>query len=207
MSKQKIFGIAVILILILAGVVYGVSSTFKKEESTKIANEEDVNQDVVLSLEYDEEVKEGLEDEIIVPARLSYLPSGVFSSASMSIEFDKEKLEFVGINKGTIEDYSNQVPEWSFDADASNERGVVNTIYLDKTGAKNSYYKSGFEKDKKDIVLYLVFKLKDDAKSGDILHLNISDAVFATVNGDTDNSNLSTAKNTMKNKNLMIEVK
>ncbi|ETJ37985.1 hypothetical protein Q604_UNBC07841G0001, partial [human gut metagenome] len=65
----------------------------------------------------------------------------------------------------------------------------------------------GFEKGKKDVVLNLVFKLKEEAKSGDMLNLNIADAVFATVNGDTDNSNLSTAKNTMKNKNLILEVK
>ena len=52
-----------------------------------------------------------------------------------------------------------------------------------------------------------VEKLKEEAKSGDMLNLNISDAVFATVNGDTDNSNLSTVKNTMKNKNLILEVK
>ena len=40
-----------------------------------------------------------------------------------------------------------------------------------------------------------------------MLNLNISDAVFATVNWDTDNSNLSTVKNTMKNKNLILEVR
>ena len=40
-----------------------------------------------------------------------------------------------------------------------------------------------------------------------MLNLNIADAVFATVNGDTDNSNLSTVKNTMKNKNLILEVR
>ena len=106
-----------------------------------------------------------------------------------------------------MQDYSKTVPEWTFDIDASNKSGIVNAIYLDKSGAKNSYYKSGFEKGKKDVVLNLVFKLKEEAKSGDMLNLNISDAVFATVNGDTDNSNLSTAKNTMKNKNLILEVR
>ena len=40
-----------------------------------------------------------------------------------------------------------------------------------------------------------------------MLNIKINDAVFATVNGDTDNSNLSTAKNTMKNKNLILEIK
>lgn len=207
MGKQKILGLAIIFALIVAGVVYGVSSNQKEQEPTKITQEEDVNQDVFLSLEYDKDIEEGSEEEIVVAAKLSYLPSGVFPSASMSIEFDKEKLEFVRIDKGTMQDYSKEVPEWSVDVDASNKSGVVNAIYLDKSGAKNSYYKSGFEKENKDVVLNLVFKLKKDAKSKDILHMNIADAVFATVNGDTDNSNLSTSKNTMKNKNLMIEIK
>lgn len=207
MGKQKIIGIAIILTLIVAGVVYGVSSNLKKQEPTKITQEEDVNQDVILSLEYDKDIEEGSDEEIVVPVKLSYLPSGVFPSASMSVEFDKDKLEFVRIDKGTMQDYSKEVPEWNVDADASNKSGVVNAIYLDKSGAKNSYYKSGFEKGSKDTVLNLVFKLKEDAKSEDILHINITDAVFATVNGDTDNSNLSTAKNTMENKNLMIKVK
>lgn len=207
MGKQKILGIAIICILAVAGAVYGISTNSKKQEPTKITQEEDVNQDVVLSLEYNNDIEEGSEEEIVVPVKLSYLPSGVFPSASMSVEFDKEKLEFVRIDNGTMADYSNEVPQWNVDVDASNKQGVVNTIYLDKSGAKNSYYKSGFEKENKDIVLNLVFKLKEDAKSKDILHLNIVDAVFATVNGDTDNSNLSTAKNTMKNRNLMIEIK
>lgn len=207
MGKQKILGLAIIFALVVAGVVYGVSSNSNKQEPTNTTQQEDVNQDVVLSLEYDNNITEGSEEEIVVPVKLSYLPSGVFPSASMSVEFDKEKLEFIRIDKGTMENYSSEVPEWNVDVDASNKNGIVNAIYLDKSGAKNSYYKSGFEKENKDTVLNLVFKLKEDAKSKDILHLNITDAVFATVNGDTDNSNLSTAKNTMKNRNLMIEIK
>ena len=207
MSKQnKIIGIAVILTLIVAGVVYGISSNLKHNEPVK-TTQEDKNQDVILSLSYDKEISEGSQEEIVIPVKLSYLPSGVFPSASMSVEFDKDKLEFIGVKKGTMQDSSKTVPEWTFDVDASNKSGVVNAIYLDKSGAKNSYYKSGFEKGKKDVVLNLVFKLKGEAKSGDMLNLNIADAVFATVNGDTDNSNLSTAKNTMKNKNLILEVR
>ena len=92
------------------------------------------------------------------------------------------------------------------DIDASNKSGIVNTVYLDKSGGKNSYHKSGFEEGAKDTVLSLKFKLKD-VKAKDVLNLNISDAVFATVHGDTDESNLSTLKNTMKNKNLKITIK
>lgn len=208
LSKQKkITAIAVILSLIVVGVVYGIGVKSKQEQVNNNVKQEDENQEVALLLEYDEDLTANSQEEIIIPVKLSYLPSGVYPSASISIEFDKEKLEFTGIDKGTMQDFSNQVPAWNVDVDATNESGVVNAIYLDKSVGKNSYYKSGFEKGTKDTVLNLKFKLKDSARAKDILHLNIADAVFATVNGDTDNSSLSTFKNTMKNKNLMIEVK
>ena len=206
MNKQKITAIAVILSLIVVGVVYGIGVKSKQEQVNTTVQQEDENQEVSLMLEYDKELEASSEEEIVIPVKLSYLPSGVYPSASMSIEFDKEKLEFTGIAKGTMQDFSQEVPVWNVDIDASNKSGVVNAVYLDKSGGKNSYHKSGFEKGTKDTVLNLKFKLKD-AKSKEILHLNISDAVFATVNGDTDNSNLSTLKDTMKNKNLMITIK
>ena len=206
MNKQKITAIAVILSLIVVGVVYGIGVKSKQEQVNTTVQQEDENQEVSLILEYNEELEASSQEEIVIPVKLSYLPSGVYPSASMSIEFDKDKLEFTGIAKGTMQDFSQEVPVWNVDIDASNKSGVVNAVYLDKSGGKNSYHKSGFEKGTKDIVLNLKFKLKD-AKSKEILHLNISDAVFATVNGDTDNSNLSTLKDTMKNKNLMITIK
>lgn len=206
MNKQKITAIAVILSLIVVGVVYGIGVKSKQEQVNTTVQQEDENQEVSLMLEYDKELEASSEEEIVIPVKLSYLPSGVYPSASMSIEFDKDKLEFTGIAKGTMQDFSQEVPAWNVDIDASNKSGVVNAVYLDKSGGKNSYHKSGFEKGTKDTVLNLKFKLKD-AKSKEILHLNISDAVFATVNGDTDNSNLSTLKDTMKNKNLMITIK
>ena len=50
MSKQnKIIGIAVILTLIVAGVVYGISSNLKNNEPVE-TTQEYTNQDVVLSL-------------------------------------------------------------------------------------------------------------------------------------------------------------
>ena len=207
LSKQKITAIAVILSLVVVGIVYGIGVKSKQEQVNNNVKQEDENQEVALLLEYDEDLTANSQEEIIIPVKLSYLPSGVYPSASISIEFDKEKLEFTGIDKGTIKDFSNQVPAWNVDVDATNKSGVVNAMYLDKSGGKNSYYKSGFEKGTKDTILNLKFKLKDAAKSKDILHLNIADAVFATINGDTDNSSLSTLKNTMKNKNLMIEIK
>ena len=69
------------------------------------------------------------------------------------------------------------------------------------------YNEDGFEKDSKDIVLRLAFKLKDSAQSGENYYLDIKDAVFATVDGDKDKSSLSMTDKTLKINNCSIVVK
>lgn len=205
MSKKKIYTIAILLFLAVAGTVYGISTLNKSDsENTKV---EEKIEDAVLSLECNEDISADFKDEIVIPVKLSYLPSGIYPSASISVEFDKDKLEFIGIKDGTMENYSKEIPKWNVDVESSNKYGVVNAIYLDESGGKNSYYKSGFVKGEKDTVLNLKFKLKDSVKQNDKLELTVSDAVFATINGDTDDKNLSTLKETMEVKNLIIEVK
>lgn len=205
MSKKKIYTIAILLFLAVAGTVYGISTLNKSDsENTKV---EEKIEDAVLSLECSEDISADFKDEIVIPVKLSYLPSGIYPSASISVEFDKDKLEFIGIKDGTMENYSKEIPKWNVDVESSNKYGVVNAIYLDESGGKNSYYKSGFVKGEKDTVLNLKFKLKDSVKQNDKLELTVSDAVFATINGDTDDKNLSTLKETMEVKNLTIEVK
>lgn len=205
MSKKKIYTIAILLFLAVAGTVYGISTLNKSDsENTKV---EEKIEDAVLSLECNEDISADFKDEIVIPVKLSYLPSGIYPSASISVEFDKDKLEFIGIKDGTMENYSKEIPKWNVDVESSNKYGVVNAIYLDESGGKNSYYKSGFVKGEKDTVLNLKFKLKDSVKQNDKLELTVSDAVFATINGDTDDKNLSTLKETMEVKNLTIEVK
>lgn len=204
-SKKKIYTIAILLFLAVAGTVYGISTLNKSDsENTKV---EEKIEDTVLSLECNEEISADFKDEIVIPVKLSYLPSGIYPSASISVEFDNDKLEFTGIEDGTMENYSKEVPKWNVDVDSSNKYGVVNTIYLDESVGKNSYYKSGFVKGEKDTVLNLKFKLKDSVKQNDKLELIVSDAIFATINGDTDDKNLSTLKETMEIKNLTIEIK
>lgn len=205
MSKKKIYTIAILLFLAVAGTVYGISTLNKSDsENTKV---EEKIEDAVLSLECNEDISADFKDEIVIPVKLSYLPSGIYPSASISVEFDKDKLEFIGIKDGIMENYSKEIPKWNVDVESSNKYGVVNAIYLDESGGKNSYYKSGFVKGEKDTVLNLKFKLKDSVKQNDKLELTVSDAVFATINGDTDDKNLSTLKETMEVKNLTIEVK
>ena len=142
-------------------------------------------------------------EEIIIPAVLSKLPNNIYPAASVIIDFDKNKLEFVEIRICTMETYDDydeskdeeprfKIPEWVYNKETANQVGVIKAMYLDTTASKNAYNQDGFQKDKKDIPFQLVFKLKDSVISKDKLELSISEAVFATVNGDEDKSTLST---------------
>lgn len=156
-----------------------------------------------------EKISANYKEEIIIPAVLSNLPDNEYPAASVSIKFDNNKLEFVGINIGTMETYNDydpdrddevsyKIPQWSYNEEVANEDGVINAMYLDTTAGKNAYVKSGFDKDKKDIPFQLVFKLKDSVIKNDELIIKIEEAVFATVNGDTDKTTLSTKDNYKK---------
>ena len=154
-------------------------------------------------------------DEFIVDVKLSRLPKDIYPAASISLGFDNNKLEFTGVKMGTMETYGDQIlngsdytiPTWDCNVEASNKNGVVNAMYLDMTAGKFAYNEDGFEKDSKDIVLRLAFKLKDSAQSGENYYLDIKDAVFATVDGDKDKSSLSMTDKTLKINNCSIVVK
>jgi len=154
-------------------------------------------------------------DEFIVDVKLSRLPKDIYPAASISLGFDNNKLEFTGVKMGTMETYGDQIlngsdytiPTWDCNVETSNKKGVVNAMYLDMTAGKFAYNEDGFEKDSKDIVLRLAFKLKDSAQSGENYYLDIRDAVFATVDGDKDKSSLALSLNTLKANNCSIVVK
>ena len=150
-----------------------------------------------------EKITANYKDEIIVPAVLINLPDNEYPAASVSIKFDNNKLEFVGINIGTMETYNDydperdeepsyKIPQWTYNEEVANQEGEIKAMYLDTTAGKNAYVISGFEKNKKDIPFQLVFKLKDSVIKNDELAIEIEEAVFATVNGDVDKTTLST---------------
>ena len=154
-------------------------------------------------------------DEFIVDVKLSKLPKDIYPAASISLGFDNNKLEFTGVKMGTMETYGDKIlngsdytiPTWDCNVETSNKKGVVNAMYLDMTAGKFAYNEDGFEKDSKDIVLRLAFKLKDSAQSGENYYLDIRDAVFATLDGDKDKSSLALSLNTLKANNCSIVVK
>lgn len=165
------------------------------------------------------EILSNSKENITIPVVVSNLPNNKFPAASASIKFDKNKLEFVGIDSGTMEVYDDydeakggeklfKIPQWSFNKEVSNQQGEVKTMYLDTTAGKNAYSTDGFKKNKKDIAFQLVFKLKDSVQSKDKININIDEAVFATVDGDNDKTTLSTKEtySKLKVKNAKIKI-
>lgn len=166
-----------------------------------------------------EKISSTYKDEIIVSAVLSELPNNLYPAASVSIKFDKDKLEFVDLAMGTMQAYNDydtardlepayKIPQWIYNVEVANQEGEIRAMYLDTTAGKNAYVKEGFEKKKRDMPFKLVFKLKDSVIPDDKLVIEIEEAVFATVEGDTDKSTLSTKDNygKLKVKDAVIKI-
>lgn len=201
-KKQKY---TILILLSILAIVIGISYIVvinSQEKNTK--NDIDINseikKEVSISLNGDSILSKNNKNTFKLKLKMSQIPSNIYSSASFSISFDKNKVEFVDIEKGDILTYSSNSPSWEYDVKASNKRGQANIMYLDSTGGKESFTSKSIVEERKNNILILEFKLKDDVESGDNISFKIKDAVFATVNGDKDNSSLST-----KNKNIKFE--
>lgn len=201
-KKQKY---TILILLSILAIVIGISYIVvinSQEKNTKndIDNNSEIKKEVSISLNGDRILSKNNKNTFKLKLKMSQTPSNIYSSASFSISFDKNKVEFVDIEKGDILTYSSNSPSWEYDVKASNKRGQVNIMYLDSTGGKESFTSKSIVEERKNNILILEFKLKDDVESGDNISFKIKDAVFATVNGDKDNSSLST-----KNKNIKFE--
>ena len=154
-------------------------------------------------------------DEFTVDVQLSDLPSNIYPAASISLTFDKNKLQFTGVKEGTMMTYGDKsadgnnlsIPNWSCNVDRANLNGEINAMYLDTTAGKYAYCSDGFDKKNKNIVLRLGFKLRSSAQKGDVYNITFQDAVFATINGDKKKTSLAMNMKTLKVKNCKIAVK
>lgn len=159
-----------------------------------------------LTLESPKTMSSTNRDEIVIPAVLSKLPNNSYPATSVSIKFDNNKLEFVGLTIGTMQVYNDydetkdedpryKIPQWIYNADVANQEGEIRAMYLDTTAGKNAYVQDGFKKKTNDMPFKLVFKLKDSVIPNEKIEVAINEAVFATVTGDVDKSTLSTKDN------------
>lgn len=161
-----------------------------------------------------EPIENSNRDEIVVDVILTSLPKNIYPGASISVGFDKNKLEFTGVKQGTMmtlgegttDNNKFNIPVWDCNVDKSNTDGLINAMYLDMTAGKYSYCEDGYDKKNKNIVLRLGFKLRDSVIPGEVYNLKFHDAIFATINDSKDNSSLSTVKGTLRGKSGKIVV-
>jgi hypothetical protein len=135
--------------------------------------------DATITLSSPEPMYADNRDEIVINALVSNLPKREYPAVSLSVHFDTNRLEFLGVRQGNMVIKGEgvyHIPIWSVDVEVSNRRGIVNTMYLDITGGDFPYIVTDA-----DTLIRLVFRLRDSIESGDVLYVTIEDAVFATV--------------------------
>ena len=122
---------------------------------------------------------------------------------SMSISFDASRLEFLGVEEGNIFILSDenssgqQLPDWNCNTQTSNDKGLINIMYLDMTGGRNAFSRDLLAEDY-NVVLRLKFRLRGSARPADVLDLIVEDAVFAASD---ETQSLAMTTNTLKTKN------
>lgn len=204
--KQKIIG-GIVMVLILVGsiLVFEKERSYVKQNQVLTSEEEKEDKGLgipTLSLSH-ENININNQDIFDVDVILSHLPDNIYPAASIKVGFDNSKLEFIGIEKGTVKTYGNSsdgfsIPTWNCDVESSNNSSEINAIYVDMTAGRFAYNKEGFEKGSKGLIIKLKLKLKEGLKVGEITKLDLRDAVFATVNGDKDNTSLSSIKGSLE---------
>ena len=123
-------------------------------------------------------------EEFTLDVTISDLGNARYPAMSMSIAFDSSRLEFLGVEEGNIFILSDEnstgqkLPDWSCNVKNSNDTGLINIMYLDMTGGKNSFTRELLAKDY-NVVLRLKFRLRGSVRPGDVLDLIVEDAVFA----------------------------
>lgn len=141
--------------------------------------------------------------EFTLDVTLSDLKEGeLYPAASFSMNFDANKLEFLGLEEGNVlvpcEKKANgavtELPKWGVNVERSNEIGQINVMYLDLTGGRQAFSKDLLP-DGDRVLFRLKFKLRGSMQSGDIIEISFADAVFAASD---EKDSLASVKNTLK---------
>ena len=145
-------------------------------------------------------------DTVTLDGTMSELGDTLYPAASMSIRFDPACLEFLGIEEGNVFVTSSSapggrmLPQWSCYPKQCNESGLINIMYLDLTGGRESFSQELLA-ETDNVLLRLSFRLRGSVRSGDVYDLILEDAVFAA--SDEENS-LAMIQNTLNTKNGKI---
>lgn len=149
-------------------------------------------------------------DEFTLDVTLSDLRDGLYPAASFSINFDSNKLEFLGLKEGNVlvpcEKKANgavtELPDWGVNVERSNETGQINVMYIDLSGGRRAFSKDLLP-DGDRVLFRLKFKLRGSVQSGDIIEISFADAVFAASD---EKDSLASVKNTLKTRSGRVVI-
>ena len=160
----------------------------------------------VLTVETPQKLSASQTDTVTLDVTISQLGETLYPAMSMSLRFDPSCLEFLGIEEGNVFVTDSQVgrklPQWSCNPDQCNKTGLINVMYLDLTGGKESFTQSLLAEED-NVVLRLSFRLRGSVRSGDVFDLIVEDAVFAASD---ERASLAMNQGTLKVKNSKIVV-
>ena len=141
-----------------------------------------------------------------VDVTLSALGEALYPAASLSVDFDRSRLEFLGVEEGNLPvtdgASGEMLPAWSVDPEQCNKSGIIRIMYLDMTGGKYAFSEKLVD-GTDNVVLRLSFRLRGSARRGDVYELNVADAVFAA---NEEAESLASIRGTLKTVNGRIAV-
>ncbi len=161
-----------------------------------------------LTVETPQKLSASQTEEFTLDVTISHLGDARYPAMSMSISFDSSRLEFLGVEEGNLfllndnNGSGQQLPDWSYNVQTSNETSLINIMYLDMTGGKNAFTKELLADDY-NAVLRLKFRLRGSVRPGDVLDLTLEDAVFA-ASDETQSLAMTTDTLKVKNGRLVI---
>ena len=156
-----------------------------------------------LTVETPQKLSASQTEEFTLDVTISDLRDARYPAMSMSIAFDSSRLEFLGVEEGTLfvlndeSSIGQKLPDWSYNVQSSNDTGRINIMYLDMTGGKNAFTRELLADDY-NVVLRLRFRLRGSVRPGDVLDLILEDAVFAASD---ETQSLAMTTDTLKTKN------
>lgn len=160
----------------------------------------------VLTVETPQRLSASQTDAFTLDVSVSDLGEALYPAMSMSVRFDPSCLEFLGVEEGNVfitdSELGRKLPQWSCNPAKCNETGLINIMYLDLTGGKESFTQNLLAEED-NVVLRLGFRLRGSARSGDVFDLIIEDAVFAASD---EKDSLAMNRKTLKTRNGKIVV-
>ncbi len=199
-SKKKVIIIVLLVLLALAVLAFFL---FRDGGALSLAP--------AVTIETPDKMSRSDREEFTLDVTLSDLKEGdLYPAASFSMNFDANKLEFLGLEEGNVlvpcEKKANgavtELPDWGVNVERSNEIGQINVMYLDLSGGRQAFSKDLLP-DGDRVLFRLKFKLRGSVRSGDIIEISFADAVFAASD---ENDSLASVKNTLKTRSGRVVI-